>query len=252
MMMTGQIVRRAMSRLWPIACVTILACASQEESNKELPPMPLPPWNVRDVGGIERVARPLTGATWQLMEPMGGNGGGVSPGSPFFVNNAVIYAFQGRTGQVVDQITFAFYVPTNSNNLFTPGDPLGTYGPIGGSGGGPNPPGGGWIQCPGGKAALGFAGMFTSVVTRFGLVCGSPQPGVDDCSSGGAGCTETTQIGPGGGMTYQNRLCSDVPGVDPNGNPEVVIGVVGGLTARNGSFVDQLWGTCNESWRFPI
>ena len=188
---------------------------------------------------VERVTRPLGPTVFELVHPMGGAGGEPTTFNAF----GAIYGFRVRSGEVVDRIELAYYVPSNPNNLFSPGDTLGTFGPVGGEGGQDS----GWVFCPAGKAAVGFAGRHDDTrVVKFGLLCASPEPGVADNP------VETAQFGGTRGRAYnQDPKCSDVSPIDEEGEPITIIGVVSGLIIQHGDQVDQIRGFCRETWRFP-
>jgi hypothetical protein len=84
-----------------------------------------------------------------------------------FLGWGMLYAMELRTGALVDAITTSFYTPSNASNRFSPGDPVFTRGPVGGTAGSKAP----LLTCPGGYAASGIYGRSGAHVDMLGLVC---------------------------------------------------------------------------------
>ena len=84
-----------------------------------------------------------------------------------FVGWGMLYSMELRTGALVDAITASFYTPSNANNRYSPGDPVFTRGPVGGTAGSKAPV----LTCPGGYAATGIYGRSGAHVDMLGLIC---------------------------------------------------------------------------------
>jgi hypothetical protein len=78
----------------------------------------------------------------------------------------MLYRLTLRTGDLVDRLSADFYVPSQPDNLFRPGDPLVSR-VIGGTAGGPKPS----QNCDAGYAAVGLRGRAGKRLDALGLVC---------------------------------------------------------------------------------
>lgn len=83
-----------------------------------------------------------------------------------FLGSGMMYKLTLRTGALVDRITSSFYLPSQPDNLFRPGDPFFSES-FGGTAGGPQPA----QTCSGGFAAIGLRGRSGQRLDALGLVC---------------------------------------------------------------------------------
>lgn len=142
----------------------------------------------------------------------GGNGG-----TSFEAEGGIIYAVRMRSGDFVDQVQFAYYVPSNPNNHYTPGDLFAASSAFGGNGGTQHA----WTYCPPGYAAVGIQGRSGTFVDRLGLVCGrinNPTSRITLATFGG-----------NGGSGFYNTCGS---------------GYMSGLAGREGDYIDRIQGLC--------
>jgi hypothetical protein len=78
----------------------------------------------------------------------------------------MMYSMTLRTGALVDRITASFYLPSQPDNLFRPGDQFSSSS-FGGTAGGLQPA----QTCSGGFAAIGLRGRAGQRLDAFGLIC---------------------------------------------------------------------------------
>lgn len=150
------------------------------------------------------------------MPERGGSGGSPVPS----LQGAIIYAMRVNTGRLVDQINLAYYVPSRSNNIYTPGDYYNTLGPIGGTGGTWHD----WTYCPDGFGAVGIQGRAADKLDAVGLICA-------DLRNNANRVTLTVYGGPGGqGFrdTCQNNY------------------LMTGVNLRAARVVDRIQGICQR------
>jgi hypothetical protein len=168
----------------------------------------------RDVSGL---TLSLTAAE-RWLYPNGGNGGTYTG----HVGTGVIYAMQVNSGDYVDRIQFAYYLPSQPDNYFRNGDFVGNTGRLGGTGGGVNP----WVYCPPGQGMVGIRGASGSLVDRIGIVCSDvnyPYP-TDPVNF------VSPLYGGGGGSWFDSRCYGG----------ELMTAV----NVRSGIFIDQIQGIC--------
>ncbi len=89
-------------------------------------------------------------------------------GIAYYHEHGMIYGMRVRSDRFVDQIQYAWYLPSNADNQFRTGDQYGASPIIGGSGGFDR----GWEYCPTGYAAVGISGGHDRYIDRIGLICG--------------------------------------------------------------------------------
>jgi hypothetical protein len=157
-------------------------------------------------GDVASAAQELSTTASRLL-PMRGSLDAPQTGARF-LGSGMMYKLTLRTGDLVDRITSSFYLPSQSDNLFRPGDPFFSES-FGGTAGGPQPA----QTCSGGFAAIGLRGRSGKRLDALGLVCaqilGNGEPNLDNLQfhpiDGGTGGTAFTDLcGAGewlGGMT---------------------------------------------------
>lgn len=134
---------------------------------------------------------------------------------------AIIYAVQVNSGSKVDRITFFYYQPTRSDNLYA-GEPTGAV-TFGGTGGANRNP---VFVCPANQGVIGIRGASGSLVDRIGVVC-SDVTNPDPFSSFNA---FSPLWGGGGGFFFDDR-CE--------------LGrIVDSFNVRSGSLIDNLQAIC--------
>lgn len=126
--------------------------------------------DVRDAGGESEGEEELAVATQELggfshLLPLRGTTNGTVDTKVF--GSGMLYSMSLRTGQYVDGASAHFYTPSRADNIFTPGDPVFTGGPIGGTGGVDRPA----LTCPAGHAGHGLYGRAGTRIDMLGLVC---------------------------------------------------------------------------------
>jgi len=153
-------------------------------------------------------------------QPLAAHGGGGGSFNGHVTPPAVIYGVQVNSGVYVDHITFAYYQPTRSDNLYT-GEPVFGIG-FGGGGGNTNP----WFVCPANKAIIGIRGASGALVDRIGVVCGN-MTNPDPFSPSN---TFSPLWGGGGGGFFDDRC-----GVGR---------LVDSFNVRSGTLIDNLQAIC--------
>lgn len=114
-----------------------------------------------------------------------------------FLGSGMMYKLTLRTGDLVDRITSSFYLPSQPDNLFRPGDPFFSES-FGGTAGGPQPA----QTCSGGFAAIGLRGRSGQRLDALGLVCaqilGNGEPNLGNLElhpiEGGSGGNAFTDL----------------------------------------------------------
>jgi hypothetical protein len=161
--------------LFPMLAIGLVAggCSIAAEGSDEFGPPPVagpePAGEVRDESGLAWL-----GPTWteSTLPARGGSGGGyighVTPA-------AVIFGIQVRSGAEIDAISFGYYQPVWSDNVWRTGDPY-AWTPLYGGGGGTLRTA---FTCPPTKGVIGLRGNASSRVDRIGVICGdvnNPDP----------------------------------------------------------------------------
>lgn len=150
-------------REWAMVVVTlsILGCGMKhtEEGLPIAAPEPgemssidaLPP-AVTGEGEGRDVSQLNLGPSWtQYTMPARGGFGGAFSGH---VPGGIIYGVQINAGRYIDHIRFAWYRPSQPDNLYRVGDTYGSTGNYGGTGGTAHP----WFYCPNGQGIIGYSG----------------------------------------------------------------------------------------------
>ena len=114
-----------------------------------------------------------------------------------FMGSGMMYNLTLRTGDLVDRVTSSFYVPSQPDNRFHPGDPSFTMA-FGGTAGGPQPA----QTCSAGFAAIGLRGRSGKRLDALGLVCAeirtNGEPNLNNLQvhprQGGSGGTAFTDL----------------------------------------------------------
>jgi hypothetical protein len=132
----------------------------------------------------------------------------------------IVYAFRVQSGALVDQMEFAYYLPSQPDNQYHQGDFFGTTGAFGGTGGSDS----GWQFCPGGFGAVGLQGGSGELVDRLGMICGLISNPTQQ--------TTTSIFGGTGGSSFFDT-CS-------------AAGFLSGVAGRAGKFVDRVQGLCRS------
>ncbi|TMQ03576.1 MAG: hypothetical protein E6J90_53205 [Deltaproteobacteria bacterium] len=153
-------------------------------------------------------------------QPLAAHGGGGGVFTGHATPSAVIYGLQVNSGNLVDHITFFYYQPTRSDNIYV-GEPLFAIG-FGGGGGGSNPS----FVCPANQAIIGLRGASGSMIDRIGVVCGDvTNPDPFSASNG-----FSPLWGGGGGGFFDDRC-----GLGR---------LMDSFNVRSGSLVDNLQAIC--------
>lgn len=173
--------------------------------------------SARHISGLDVLGPTFTEGA---LAPHGGGGGAftghVTPA-------AVIFGVQTRSGTMVDAISFGYYQPVWSDNVWRTGDPFAWTGFYGGGGGGLNAA----FICPAGQGVIGLRGNSGSRVDRIGVICGnvnSPNP-VDPAN------TYSPLWGGGGGGWFGEDKCTSNRLVDS-------------FNIRSGSALDNIQAIC--------
>jgi hypothetical protein len=192
---------------------------------------PRPPAVVGEPGSRNRSGLELGPSfTEYAMSPQGG-GGGADWGHEG--GNAVIYAVRTASGGYVDNVQFAYYVPTRSDNYYA-GEPIQVIGPHGGGGGSDN----GWWYCPDGlpqdmtgrSGVIGIEGASGGLVDRLGVIC---TPDVNNPDPQSSQNTTSWQWGGGGGSWYRDPCAFGY--------------LLDAFHIRSGSYVDNIQGYCQSA-----
>jgi hypothetical protein len=170
-------------------------------------------------GEIEKVQQKL-GAPGSLnpLPPRGGTGGrdfGIQEGG-------IIYGIRVNSGDRIDRIQLAYYIPSHSDNQYRDGDLIKTIGPFGGDGGDDS----GWHFCPAGYGAIGLQGASGKGIDRVGLICGK----IDNLDIRDS----AMMLGNGNGGTPFHDIC---------GQP----GFLSGIRGKAGKELDRLQGQCRAA-----
>ena len=164
----------------------------------------------------------LLGPTY-TESPLTAHGGGGGGFTGHVTPPSIIYAVAVNSGSYVDNISFAWYQPRRSDNLYQTGDAYGSTPGYGGSGGGSN----GWWYCPGSKGVIGIRGNAGSLVDRVGVICGNvTTPDPNDPNN-----AYSPLWGGGGGGWFGEDKCT--PGR-----------IVDSFNVRSGSYLDNVQAIC--------
>jgi hypothetical protein len=147
--------------------------------------------------------------------------GGVDYG---FINVGVVFGARIYSGTFAQAIELFYYIPSNSDNHYRPGDYRGSTGRIGGNGGA----GSGEYYCPDGYAAVGLQGGSGLAIDRVGLVCGQ----IGDLSK----LTFLPIFGGNGGNAFYDNCVSARS-----------LGFLTGVRVRSGSWMDSIQGICQAA-----
>lgn len=183
-------------------------------------PSPAPgEWNdsVRDVSGLDVLGSTFTEG---VLTAHGGGGGSLTG---HVTPAAVIFGVQTRSGSDVDAISFGYYQPVWSDNVWRTGDPFAWTGFYGGGGGSLNAE----FICPAGKGVIGIRGNSGSLVDRVGVICGD----VNNPSPSDPLNTYSDLWGGGGGTWFGEDKCTAGRLVDS-------------FNIRSGSLVDNIQAIC--------
>jgi hypothetical protein len=140
-----------------------------------------------------------------------------------YTDVGIIYAIRLYTGNFVDSVSFAWYVPSNnSDNIYRSGDKWGSTPQIGDTRGTDR----GWYYCPQGYVAVGLQGASgTAAVDRLGLICGQLEAPAH---------TFTLPMFGGTGGSVFNDTCQEN-------------GFMTGVRVRSGDWMDSVQGLCRAA-----
>jgi hypothetical protein len=149
-----------------VGCAALPADQDVDETSDAVPP-PLTA-SPDDAGGhkwTNQLAPP--GTEWQLGSHGNPNGGS----GPTTIGGGIIYAVSIFSGNFVDSMQLAYYIPTHPDNQYhaETNDWYGASPRLGGGGGNNN----GWTQCPGGFGVVGVQGRANAYVDALGIICAS-------------------------------------------------------------------------------
>jgi hypothetical protein len=208
-----------------LATGVIAGCGGAVQNGDEpLSPMgtPVPLGTFKPEHDIEMVQQKQLGIPGSLNDlPQMGGSGGFDFGT---WDQGIVYAFRVRYGTRVDQIELAYYVPTNPNDSYTPGDTVGSIGAFGGSGGSDS----GWIYCINNYVAVGIHGRHGTRIDKFGLICGQLGNLSVHNSTAAKGGNGGSEYGSGGYVCDFN-------------------GYLSGIAGRSNVEVDRIVGQCRTS-----
>lgn len=201
-----------------IVSAVSLGCSGDFEESESgadgaLPPVATTDEAGRDVTGLN-LGAPST--TYPLPE-RGGTGGSPAPS----LTGSVIYGMRLNTGRLVDNISLAYYVPSQADNIYRSGDFYSVLGPLGGTGGTWHD----WTYCPPDFGAIGIQGRAADKVDALGLIC--------------VNLRDSSQIvtlpvyGGSGGQGFNDRCGQGY--------------LMTGVNLRTGRVVDRVQGMCQRA-----
>lgn len=154
--------------------------------------------------------------------PQHGNvNGGVDYG---FINVGVVFGARVYSGTFAQAIELFYYIPSNADNYYRPGDYRASTGRIGGNGGTDS----GKYYCPDGYAAVGLQGGSGLAIDRVGLVCGQ----IGNLSK----VTSLPIFGGNGGNAFYDNCVSTRS-----------LGFLTGVRVRSSSWMDSIQGICQAA-----
>jgi hypothetical protein len=222
---------RSQSSVQIVVAIVVPVFLATLSSGQQLKPISDPAKGF-DPGAIHKGQRKAFGATLDAarvdpanaivaLPPHGNVNGGVDYG---FINVGVVFGARIYSGTFAQAIELFYYIPSNSDNHYRPGDYRGSTGRIGGNGGADS----GEYYCPDGYAAVGLQGGSGLAIDRVGLVCGQ---------IGNLSTVASLPIfgGNGGNAFYDNCVSTRS------------LGFLTGVRVRGSSWMDSIQGICQAA-----